>query len=413
MQTKRKPKRKLSDISFEHEGAHIALTSKTLNNGPANGADYALIMKGNMSQEYIEKVQQIRVTMELPEFLRRFFSLYGDDVEILARMMGYEKPEGSDQVEPMESYEDYIQSKLQAYEIMKSVHASENFVESLAALDETEYLALLEDQELLEKSILEISKAYKPKTGDMVEWNSSGGKAKGKVEHVMRQGTLGVPGTEFSITASSEDPAVLIRIYKDGEPTETLVGHRSSTLKKITKSREKQTDYSANEIADESVNSTNASVEKSVEPSGSEEKQMEKSNMTQEVEKDAPTVEMVEKAAMENIQKAFDEQKVALEKALETIAQFEAEKKAVIAKAKTEKIQAVVKDEGKTQILAKAALSLESEDDFTAFVATLEAMQKTVESSEMFVEKGASVEDETQVPAESAVAKVLKAKLAK
>jgi hypothetical protein len=247
----------------------------------------------------------------------------------------------------------------------------------------------------------------------MVEWNSSGGKAKGKVEHVMRQGTLGVPGTEFSITASSEDPAVLIRIYKDGEPTETLVGHRSSTLKKITKSREKQTDYSANEIADESVNSTNASVEKSVEPSGSEEKQMEKSNMTQEVEKDAPTVEMVEKAAMENIQKAFDEQKVALEKALETIAQFEAEKKAVIAKAKTEKIQAVVKDEGKTQILAKAALSLESEDDFTAFVATLEAMQKTVESSEMFVEKGASVEDETQVPAESAVAKVLKAKLAK
>jgi hypothetical protein len=122
---------------------------------------------------------------------------------------------------------------------------------------------------------------------------------------------------------------------------------------------------------------------------------------------------MVEKAAMENIQKAFDEQKVALEKALETIAQFEAEKKAVIAKSKTEKIQAVVKDEGKTQILAKAALSLESEDDFTAFVATLEAMQKTVESSEMFVEKGASVEDENQVPAESAVAKVLKAKLAK
>jgi len=329
MQTKRKPKRKLSDISFEHEGAHIALTSKTLNNGPANGADYALIMKGNMSQEYIEKVQQIRVTMELPEFLRRFFSLYGDDAEMLARMMGYEKPEGSDQAEPMESYEDYIQSKLQAYEIMKSVHDSENFVESLAGLDETEYLALLEDQELLEKAML------------------------------------------------------------------------------------KQTDYSASEIADESVNSTNASVEKSVEPSGSEEKQMEKSNMTQEVEKDAPTVEMVEKAAMENIQKAFDEQKVALEKALETIAQFEAEKKAVIAKAKTEKIQAVVKDEGKTQILAKAALSLESEDDFTAFVATLEAMQKTVESSEMFVEKGASVEDETQVPAESAVAKVLKAKLAK
>ena len=329
MQTKRKPKRKLSDISFEHEGAHIALTSKTLNNGPANGADYALIIKGNMSQEYIDKVQQIRVTLELPEFLRRFFNLYGDDVEVLARMMGYEKPEGSDQVEPMESYEDYIQSKLQAYEIMKSVHASENLVDALASLDETEYLAMLEDQELLEKAML------------------------------------------------------------------------------------KQTDDSAGNLADESVNSTNASVEKSVEPSGSEEKQMENSQMTQEVNKDAPAVEMVEKAAMENIQKAFDEQKVALEKALETLAQFEAEKKAAIAKAKTEKIQAVVKDEGKTQILAKAALSLESEDDFSAFVAAVQAMMQTVEASEMFVEKGASVADEAPVAQESAVAKVLKAKISK
>jgi hypothetical protein len=53
----------------------------------------------------------------------------------------------------------------------------------------------------------------------------------------MREGTLGVPDTEFSIEASAEDPAALIRIYSEGEngwePTETLVGHKFSTLSKI------------------------------------------------------------------------------------------------------------------------------------------------------------------------------------
>lgn len=67
--------------------------------------------------------------------------------------------------------------------------------------------------------------------GDMVSWNSSGGTATGRIEHIMRDGVLGIPNTEFSIKATEEDPAVLIRIYQDGEPTETLVGHKMSTLR--------------------------------------------------------------------------------------------------------------------------------------------------------------------------------------
>ena len=72
------------------------------------------------------------------------------------------------------------------------------------------------------------------KEGDFVSWDSSGGRARGRIEHVMREGTLGVPDTEFSIDASEEDPAALIRIYRDGEATETMVGHRFSTLTKIS-----------------------------------------------------------------------------------------------------------------------------------------------------------------------------------
>ena len=67
--------------------------------------------------------------------------------------------------------------------------------------------------------------------GDMVSWNSSGGTARGKIEYIMREGVLGIPKTKFSIEATKEDPAVLIRIYQDGKATETLVGHKMSTLR--------------------------------------------------------------------------------------------------------------------------------------------------------------------------------------
>lgn len=69
--------------------------------------------------------------------------------------------------------------------------------------------------------------------GDFVSWGSSGGRARGRIEHIMRDGTLGIPDSQFSIQATPEDPAALIRIYTDGKPTETLVGHKFSTLTKI------------------------------------------------------------------------------------------------------------------------------------------------------------------------------------
>ena len=49
--------------------------------------------------------------------------------------------------------------------------------------------------------------------GDFVQWDSSGGTAQGRIENVIREGSLNVPATEFSIEASAEDSAALIRIY--------------------------------------------------------------------------------------------------------------------------------------------------------------------------------------------------------
>jgi hypothetical protein len=78
----------------------------------------------------------------------------------------------------------------------------------------------------------EMYKAKKVREGDMVSWNSSGGTARGKVIHVMDYGTLDVPNTDFKIKGEKDDPAVLIQLYRDGEPTDTQVGHKASTLKK-------------------------------------------------------------------------------------------------------------------------------------------------------------------------------------
>lgn len=68
--------------------------------------------------------------------------------------------------------------------------------------------------------------------GDMVSWNSSGGTARGKVIRIIRDGKYNVPDSSFEITGTEEDPAVAIRLYRDGKPTDVMVGHKLNTLRK-------------------------------------------------------------------------------------------------------------------------------------------------------------------------------------
>ena len=79
---------------------------------------------------------------------------------------------------------------------------------------------------------VDMTKAKSVKSGDMVSWQSSGGKAQGKVVRVVSNGKVNVPDSSFTISGTEDDPAVLIQLYRDGKPTETKVGHKMSTLKK-------------------------------------------------------------------------------------------------------------------------------------------------------------------------------------
>ena len=69
--------------------------------------------------------------------------------------------------------------------------------------------------------------------GSMVSWNSSGGRAQGKITRIIRNGRYNVPGTEVTVTGTPEEPAAVIRLYRNGEPTDIIVAHKISTLRQI------------------------------------------------------------------------------------------------------------------------------------------------------------------------------------
>ena len=76
----------------------------------------------------------------------------------------------------------------------------------------------------------EMNKAESVRVGQMVSWNSSGGRAEGKVKRIIRDGSYKVPDSDFTITGTEESPAAVIELYRDGKPTGRMVGHKIQTL---------------------------------------------------------------------------------------------------------------------------------------------------------------------------------------
>lgn len=182
MTDKVKAKRKLTDITFEHEGAHLALVHKA-QGGAASGYK-TLVMKSvdNRSPEFIEKASQVKVTLSLPDFLEKFFHVWGEDAELLATMFGYEPSEDeSDDEYSTQSFwywyrekamehgavdswgdpltrptsqdrKDWIEDQLQGVEILKSATLSKGSADFISSLSEEQYLGLLKDQQFIEKS---------------------------------------------------------------------------------------------------------------------------------------------------------------------------------------------------------------------------------------------------------------------
>ena len=181
MTDKVKAKRKLTDITFEHECAHLALVHK-MQGGSASGYK-TLVMKSvdNRSPDFIEKASQVKVTLSLPDFLEKFFHVWGEDAELLATLFGYEPSEDGNDEYSTQSFwswyrekamehgavdswgdpitrptsqdrKEWVEDQLQGIEILKSATLAKGSADFINSLTEEQYLGLLKDQQFIEKS---------------------------------------------------------------------------------------------------------------------------------------------------------------------------------------------------------------------------------------------------------------------
>ena len=53
--------------------------------------------------------------------------------------------------------------------------------------------------------------------GDYVQWDSSGGTARGQIDRIERDGQIDVPNADVVVNGTEEDPAALITVFREGE----------------------------------------------------------------------------------------------------------------------------------------------------------------------------------------------------
>jgi HK97 family phage portal protein len=138
-------------------------------------------------------------------------------------------PENQDEIaETLGDYREAFDAVLLVGERLKDEAAREAGIEVDVWVDDSPQFVRAAESRAAPGSVAE---------GDFVSWDSSGGRARGRIDHVMDYGTLDIPGTDFKIDATEEDPAALITVYEEvsggWRATETQVGHKVATLTKI------------------------------------------------------------------------------------------------------------------------------------------------------------------------------------
>lgn len=241
-----KAKRKLSEISFDHEGAHLALCSKS--QGAANNWNKALIMKGhNFSPEFIQKMQAIQVTMTIPDFLERFFMLWEEDVEFLSQLLGYVEPPEDEQAEAVDDYNKWIEERFQSFSIIKSLHEAKNLPDALSKLTEQDYLDVLTDQAVIEKALTEFTKGAKPeantstKVEKQVEASASKVTKKNKGKQMTQETEMVEKSALTAIEKAMQETQVelqkakeLVKQYEE-EKKEAIVKSKTDAVKAVVR----------------------------------------------------------------------------------------------------------------------------------------------------------------------------------
>lgn len=148
-------RKRLSNFNFEGEGSHVALVGKH-QGGPANGVTTLLTKATNkITDEQVDKATMVQVEMNIVDFLTTFFDLWYDDAIVLAKIMGLDT-EPEEQEELVDWYEQWINEKVSAVTLMKSLVMDKSEAEvnkAIACLKPEELLLLLETQKKFEQAL--------------------------------------------------------------------------------------------------------------------------------------------------------------------------------------------------------------------------------------------------------------------
>lgn len=186
--------------------------------------------------------------------------------------------------------------------------------------------------------------------GDFVQWNSSGGVARGRVTRVVTNGTIKVPNSDVTITGTEQEPAVAIRVYvKDGnswKPSGTTVGHKMTTLRswaaRVAKSLGVQTGLLPSEVVKKAIEIESVANQKNeggVEVAENTQEVIKSDEVAEEVVVDevVEDVEETEEAAVEEtVEKSDEVAEETAEETAEAVAEEEVSEDVEAAEASTE-----------------------------------------------------------------------------
>lgn len=227
-----KPKRRLTDIDFSTEGSHIALVHKE-QGGAANGYATLVTKATDFSKDFLEKAAKVKVTLSFEEFLSKFFGLWTEDAKVLATLLGLQEADTDDYDDYW--YKDYITEQVDKFEIMKSLHESDNIVKSIIEIGEKGYLELLKTQEKIEKSFIENAgkSGLEPKTN--IEDDSMG---INKANTAIQTEETNMPNSENITKAQYEDIQKSLDELKKDNESKTQELQKAAELLKHYKDKE-------------------------------------------------------------------------------------------------------------------------------------------------------------------------------
>lgn len=110
-------KRKIHKFNFKSEGAHVALVDKAAN------------LQTVLTMKAVEN--EVVVSLSMRDFLEKFFNMWSDDATQLAKILGY-TGDPTVEWEENDSYEDYINRKVESVQLLKGLIIPEQIPESIA-----------------------------------------------------------------------------------------------------------------------------------------------------------------------------------------------------------------------------------------------------------------------------------------